>query len=374
MSLILKEVSSKKQLKKFIAFPYDLYRGNKYFIPPLRFDEMKTLNKKVNPAFEFCDSKYWLVYKDDRVVGRVAGIINSKFNDKFNKKEARFGWIDFEDDLSISSLLFNTVEQWAAAKGMKSIHGPLGFTDMDGEGMLIEGFDEVSSLGNIYNYPYYPEHIEKLGYSKDIDWIEFNAKIPKETPEKIARISEIALQRNKLHVPVFKKAKDMLPYARDIFIMINQTYKDLYGFVELTDKQIDFYVKQYFSFIRPEYLPLVLDENNKLAAFGITMPSLNSALQKINGRLFPFGFLYILREMKRSRRLDLYLTAVRIDLQNKGVNALLINQINKVCIKNNITNVETNRELESNEKVQAQWKLYDVRQHKRRRCYKKLLA
>jgi len=182
------------------------------------------------------------------------------------------------------------------------------------------------------------------------------------------------LQRNKLHVPVFKKAKEMLPYARDIFYLINETYKDLYGFVELTDKQIDSYVKQYFSFIRPEYLPLVLDENNKLAAFGITMPSLNKALKKIKGKLFPFGFLHILREMKKSNSLDLYLTAVRTDLQNKGVNALLIDQINKVCIKNGIKYVETNRELETNEKVQAQWKLYDARQHKRRRCYKKSLV
>jgi hypothetical protein len=245
---------------------------------------------------------------------------------------------------------------------------------MDGEGMLIEGYDEVSTLGSIYNYPYYRTHIEKLGYQKDTDWIEFNVRIIRDTPEKIARIAQIALQRNKLHVPVFKKAKEMLPYAKEIFYLINETYKDLYGFVELTDKQIDCYVKQYFSFIRPEYLPLVLDENDKLAAFGITMPSLNKALKKINGKLFPFGFLYILREMKKSDSLDLYLTAVRTDLQNKGVNALLIDQINKVCIKNGIKYVETNRELESNEKVQAQWKLYDARQHKRRRCYKKALS
>jgi hypothetical protein len=374
MSLRLIEVSSKKDLKKFIAFPYELYKNNKYFIPPLRFDEIKTLDKKVNPAFDFCESKYWLVYKDDRVVGRIAGIINSKFNEKFNKKEARFGWIDFEDDESISSLLCDTVEKWAIEKGMKSIHGPLGFTDMDGEGMLIEGYEEVSTLGSIYNYPYYRAHIEKFGYQKDIDWIEFRVNIVSSTPGKIARIAEIALQRNKLHVPVFKKAKDMLPYARDIFYLINETYKDLYGFVELTDRQIDCYVKQYFSFIRPEYLPLVLDENNKLAAFGITMPSLNKALQKIDGKLFPFGFLHILKEMKISDSLDLYLTAVRTDLQNKGVNALLIDQINKVCIKNGIKYVETNRELESNDKVQAQWKLYDARQHKRRRCYQKALA
>ena len=202
MSLRLIEVSSKKDLKKFIAFPYELYKNNKYFIPPLRFDEMKTLDKKVNPAFDFCESKYWLVYKDDRIVGRVAGIINTKFNEKFNKKEARFGWIDFEDDESISSLLLNTVEKWAIEKGMKSIHGPLGFTDMDGEGMLIEGYEEVSTLGSIYNYPYYRTHIEKFGYQKDIDWIEFRVRILKDTPEKIARIAEIALQRNKLHVPV----------------------------------------------------------------------------------------------------------------------------------------------------------------------------
>jgi hypothetical protein len=374
MSLTLKAITSKKDIKKFIAFPYDLYKDNKYFIPPLRFDEMKSLDKKVNPAFDFCESKYWLIYKDDRVVGRVAGIINSKFNDKFNKKEARFGWIDFEDDPSVSSLLFNTVEQWAIENGMESIHGPLGFTDMDGEGMLIEGYEEVSTLGSIYNYPYYKNHIEKLGYEKDIDWIEFNVTILRNTPDKIARIAEIALQRNKLHVPVFKKAKDMLPYAKDIFHLINETYKDLYGFVELTEKQIDFYVKQYFSFIRPEYVPIVLDENNKLAAFGITMPSLNNALKKINGNLFPFGFIHILTELKKSRKLDLYLTAVRTDLQNKGVNALLIDQINKVCIKNGIQSVETNRELESNDRIQAQWKLYDARQHKRRRCYKKVLV
>jgi hypothetical protein len=373
MSLTIKEAITTKEIKDFIAFPYKLYKNNKYFIPPLRFDEMKTLNKKTNPAFDFCESKYWMIYKEKKIVGRVAGIINSKFNEKFNKKEARFGWIDFEDDTEISSLLLRTVENWAIEEGMESIHGPLGFTDMDGEGMLIEGYEEESTLGSIYNYPYYQNHIEKLGYQKDIDWIEFRVNITSSTPEKIARIAQVALQRNKLRVPVFKKAKEMLPFARDIFYLINETYKDLYGFVELTDKQIDAYVKQYFSFIRPEYLPLVLDENNKLAAFGITMPSLNKALKKINGKLFPFGFLHILKEMKKSKELDLYLTAVRTDLQNKGVNALLIDQINKVCIKNGIKYVETNRELETNEKVQAQWKLYDARQHKRRRCYKKTL-
>jgi hypothetical protein len=278
------------------------------------------------------------------------------------------------DDYEVSSLLLSTVEKWAAEKRMECLHGPLGFTDFDGEGMLIEGFDEVSTLGSIYNHPYYRAHIEKYNYEKDTDWIEFNAKIPERTPEKIERIAEIALKRNNLHVPYFKKSKDLLPYAKDVFYLINETYKDLYGFVELTDRQIDFYVKQYFSFVRPEYVPIVLDEHNKLAAFGITMPSLTKTLQKINGKIFPFGFISILREMKKSRELDLYLTAVRTDLQNKGVNAVLINEINKVCIKNRIHSVETNRELESNDKIQAQWKLYDARQHKRRRCYRKKLV
>ena len=374
MSLILKEVTSRSDIKNFIDYQYSLYADNKYFIPPLRTDELKTLDKNTNPAFDFCKSKYWMVYSNDRPVGRIAGIINSRFNEKFNKKEARFGWIDFEDDPEVASLLLKTAENWAVEEGMESIHGPLGFTDIDGEGMLIEGYDEESTLGSIYNFQYYRDHIEKLGYTKDTDWIEFRVNIVSSTPEKIERIAQIALQRNKLHVPVFKKAKELLPYARDIFYLINETYKDLYGFVELTDRQIDSYVKQYFSFIRPEYLPIVLDENNKLAAFGITMPSLNKALKKINGKLFPFGFLHILREMKKSNSLDLYLTAVRTDLQNKGVNALLIDQINKVCIKNGIKYVETNRELETNEKVQAQWKLYNARQHKRRRCYKKQLT
>jgi hypothetical protein len=374
MDLILKEVISKKDLKNFVSFPYTLYAGNKFWIPPLRFDELHSLSKDINPAFDFCEAKYWLVYNGKNIVGRVAGIINKRYNDKWNKKAARFGWIDFIDDTEVSALLISTVEKWAIEKGMDHLHGPLGFTDMDGEGMLIEGFDEVSTLGSIYNYPYYRTHIEKYNYEKDSDWIEFTVNIPEKIPEKVERIAEIALKRNNLNVPVFKKSKDMLPYAREVFYLINETYKGLYGFVELTDKQIDFYVKQYFSFIRPDYMPIVLDENNKVAAFGITMPSLNKALQKINGRIFPFGFISILKEMKKSRALDLYLTAVRSDLQNKGVNALLINQINQVCIKNGIKKVETNRELESNDKIQAQWKLYDARQHKRRRCYIKKIA
>lgn len=373
MSYQLKEIHSAKQLKDFISFQYNLYKGNRFFIPPLRNDEKKTLDSNSNPAFDFCEAKYWLVYKDGKIAGRIAGIINHNFIEKWKIKEIRFGWIDFIDDERVSLMLLEAVENWGKEKGMEFIHGPLGFTDMDGEGMLIEGFEEESTLGSIYNFPYYPVHLDKLNYNKDIDWIEYSAKIPDVIPEKIERIAKISAERNKLTLLKLQTAKEVSAYAYDVFHLINETYKDLYGFVELTDKQIDSYVKQYFSFVRPEYVPLIVDEHGKLAGFGITMPSLNKALKKMNGKLFPFGFLLLLREMKRSKSLDLYLTAVRTDMQNKGVNAMLIDHIYRICIKNGIKTVETNRELETNIKVQSQWKLFETRQHKRRRCYKKNL-
>lgn len=372
MSISLKEVTTDKDLKRFVDFQYKLYKNDKYWVPPLKKEELFSLRRDKNPAFDFCETKYWLAYKNEELVGRIAGIINHKFNEKFNKKIMRFGWIDFIDDEDVSSILLNAVEEWAKGKGMNEVHGPLGFTDMDGEGTLIEGFEEVSTLGAIYNYPYYPKLIERNGYTKDIDWIEYQVKMTSDpVPEKISRISDIALQRNKLRVLRVNKPKELLPYAKEMFYLINSSYKDLYGFVELSDKQIDMYVKQYFGFIKPEYLPVVLNEKNEMVAFGITMPSLSKAFQKAKGKLFPFGFIHILKAMKNNPGLDLYLTAVRPDMQDKGVNAILMNEINKLIIKNNIRVVETNRELEDNSKVQAQWRFFEHRQHKRRRCYKK---
>jgi hypothetical protein len=374
MEIQLKEVNTLRELKQFVSFQYLLYRDNKYWVPPLRTDELQSLRKDKNPAFDFCEAKYWLAYKNGKIVGRIAGIINKKYNEKWNEKAARFGWFDFIDDTEVSSALLHAVEVWARTNGMNCIHGPLGFTDMDGEGTLVEGFEEVGTFGAIYNYPYYPEYIERAGYSKDIDWVEYEVTMHPEIPEKIERMAKIALQRNNLTVLKVKKAKEITPYAKDIFYVLNETYRDLYGFVELSDRQIDMYVKQYFNFIISEYVPIVLDSHNRVAAFGIAMPSLSKALQKCNGRLFPFGFIRVLRAMKNNRKVDLYLTAVRPDMQNKGVNAILIHETNKVFIKNKIEKVETNRELESNAKVQAQWRFYETRQHKRRRCYKKNLT
>lgn len=369
----LKEVNTLYELKQFVLFQYKLYKGNKFWVPPLRYDELLSLRKDKNPAFDFCDAKYWLAIKDGKIAGRIACIINKKYNDKWNAKSARFGWFDFIDDHNVSSALLSAAENWAKSQGMDCMHGPLGFTDMDGEGTLIEGFEEISTLGAIYNYPYYQEHIEKSGYIKDADWIEYEVTMNPVINEKVKRIAEIALTRNNLTVLKVKKAKELIPYAREIFSLLNEAYKDLYGFVELSEKQIDMYVKQYFGYILPEYVPVVLDSNNKVVAFGITMPSLSEALQKSNGNLFPFGFIRILSALKNSKKVDLYLTAVSPELQNKGVNAILIHEVNKVFVKNKIEKVETNRELEANSKVQAQWRFFDSRQHKRRRCYKKIL-
>jgi len=373
MGIDVKEVTTLHELKRFVSFQYALYRNNTYWVPPLSADELKSLRKEKNPEFDFCDAKYWLAFKDGKVAGRVAGIINRRYNEKWNARAARFGWLDFIDDAEVSRRLLQEIERWAREQGMNHIHGPLGFTDMDGEGMLVEGFEEISTLGALYNYPYYPQHIERAGYSKDVDWIEYEVTMSEGIPEKVARMAEIALKRNSLRVLKVGKAKELLPYAKEIFRVLNEAYGGLYGFVELSEKQIDMYIKQYFGFIIPEYVPIVLDSNGDVVAFGIAMPSLSRALQRCKGRLFPLGFLHLLKALKNNKRVDLYLTAVRPDMQNKGVNAILIHETNKVFIANKIEKVETNRELEENAKVRAQWKFYDSRQHKRRRCYKKQL-
>jgi hypothetical protein len=373
MGVEVREVSTLHELKRFVSFQYSLYRRNRCWVPPLRTDELHTLRKDRNPAFDFCEAKYWIACRDNKPVGRVAGIINKRYNERWNEKAARFGWFDFVDDCEVSGRLLQVVEQWAFEQGMRYIHGPLGFTDMDGEGVLVEGFQEIGTMGALYNFPYYQRHIERAGYSKDSDWIEYELTMHGVTPERVARMAKIALQRNNLRILKARKAKEILPYARKIFHVLNEAYRDLYGFVELSEEQIDMYVKQYFSFIIPEYVPVVLNSANEVVAFGIAMPSLSQALQRCNGRLFPFGLIHVLRALKNNRRVDLYLTAVRPCMQNKGINAILINETNKVFNKNRIEKVETNRELEGNTKVRAQWKFYDSRQHKRRRCYKKQL-
>ena len=367
--LEIREVKTTADLKKFIRFPHDLYSKSPYWVPPLMLDEMSTLRHDKNPAFEYCEARLWLAYKDGRIAGRIAGIINHKFIEKWGEKNARFGWVDFIDDVEVSGLLFRTVEEWAISKGMERVHGPLGFCDMDREGMLIEGFNELGMLITNYNYPYYPEHLEKLGFCKDVDWVEYEVKVPECIPERIEKINDTVLKRLNLRIVNAKKSKDFVPYIKGIFQLINEAYKDLYGVVPLTDRQVDAYTKQYFGFVNVDYVRVILDENNKVAAFGIAMPSLSKAMRKSKGRLMPLGFMYILRALKKNDCIDLYLVAVRPELQSKGINALLLTEINKSAVRNGILKAETGPELESNTKVQALWKHYETRQHKKRRCY-----
>ncbi len=374
MAVEIHQVETRKDLKQFILYPYRLYRGNPYYVPKLVSDEWKTLSRDKNPAYTYCDVDLWLAYKNGNLAGRIAGIINHRYIGKWKEKKARFGWIDFIDNRDVSEALLSTVESWAASRGMEYVEGPLGFTDMDPEGMLIEGFDELGTLPMIYNYPYYPEHLAELGYEKEVDWLEYEIKNSWEIPEKVKRVQSLVLKRSKLRLLDAKKAKDIFPYASKLFDTLNEGYRDLFGFVELDEEQKEIYTKQYFPFIDPDFTKLVLDENDDVAAFGIAMPSLSRALQKSRGRLFPFGFIHILWALKFPKRIDMYLVAIKPKYQKLGINAILMGEITAACIRRGIKSAETSGELEDNTTIRDFWKNYDKRQHKRRRCFQKKIV
>lgn len=369
MRILIKEVQGRKEFNAFIKFPFQLYKKNQQWVPPLLFDEKQVLNPDKNPASEYCLSKLWLAYKDNKVVGRIAGIINKKYIEIWKKKAVRFGWFDFIDDEEVSKALIDEVIKWASKEGLEFIHGPLGFTDLDYEGMLIEGFNETSTMATIYNYEYYPRHMEKMGFEKEVDWVEYKIMVPDKIPEKADRIASIIKERSKIKVLEAKKAKDFLPYGKDLFQLINNSYKDLFGFVPLSEKQIDKYIKQYFGFIVPDYVKLLIDSQDKVAGFVIGMPSLTGALQKCKGRLFPFGIFYLLKAIKFNKYVDLYLGAIRPDLQGRGADALLMTELTRSCIDHKIISAESNIELESNLSVRGHWKYFTSYQHKRRRCF-----
>ena len=367
--LEIRKVSTRRDLNRFIDFPFQLYKGNEFWVPPMIFDELNTLRKDKNPAFEYCEAEYWIAYRDNKPVGRIAGIINHKESERWNEKLVRFGWIDFIDDADVSRILIETVKEWGRSKGMTSIHGPLGFTDMDPEGMLTEGYDQISSLSAIYNYPYYVDHMEKLGFRKASDWIQFEITIPGSIPDKVERMTRIVLEKYKLHLLKPRKASEIRPYAAKMFAMYNKAFYDLYGFTELTKRQMDSYTQQYFGFIRPEFVSLIIDNQDDVVGFGITMPCLAKALQKAKGRLFPFGFLHILRAMKWNDTIHMYLIGVRPDYQGKGVLALVYHELNKAYIDAGIKLARTHPQLEENFRAITIWKNYDARVNIRRRCW-----
>lgn len=369
MAIQIKSVSTRKELKTFVRFANKLYKGNKYYVPSMPLDDLKTLDKNYNAAFEFCEAEYYLAYKDGQVVGRVAAILNHKANKAWNVNQIRFGWFDFIDDIEVSSALLDAVIAFGKARGVDQIVGPLGFTDFDPEGMLVEGFDKLSTMALIYNHPYYPEHMKQLGYEKETGWVEYRLTLPDEVPEKHLKVAEFVSERYGLKI--VKKTKRQVNkenYGQKIFQLINETYCNLYGFSVLSEKQIDQFVDSYLSIIDMDMLAFVEDRDGNLIAVGLTMPSIAETLQKCNGEIFPFGWYHLLKTMywKKSDTLELLLVGVKPEWQNKGVNSLVFVDLLTRYKKMGFKYAETNANLESNHKVQAMWNLFEKEQHKKR--------
>lgn len=374
MSLEIRRVESGRDLKNFIDFPFAIFGDNPTWVPPLFVDELNTLSRKKNPAFEFCDAEYWMAFRDGVVVGRIAGIINHRYVEKWGNKYARFGWMDFIDDFEVAEALVRTVEDWARAKGMVGLNGPLGFTDLDKEGLLIEGFDELPTFATIYNLPYYPAFLERLGYAKDTDWMEYEIKVPTSIPDKVLRVQDLISKRSGIHLSEWKTPRELKKrYAKDIFALVDEAYSHLYGTTPLSVRQVEAYIKQYLGFADPRFIKIVVDKEERLVAFGIAIPSLSRALQKSRGKLFPFGWLHLMAALRKPSCIDMLLVAIDPKQQSLGSVAFLMTSIIRSCQESGVVLAETNPELETNHEVQGLWKDYERRQHKRRRAYLKML-
>ena len=366
---------TKKQLRNFTRFGIDLYEGNPYYVPALINDDVNTLSPKVNPAFDFCKAQCFMAYRDGKPVGRIAGIINNAVNDRTGEKALRFGFVDFIDDPEVSDALFEACADWGRKQGMTSMLGPMGFTDMDHEGMLVEGFDELGTMATIYNYPYYPAHMERMGFKPEAEWVEMAIKVPDAIPEKYARVAEIVKTRNNLRVKKYTSRKKIKEeYGVALFELINEAYDKLYGYSPLTPRQIEYYIDLYLGILNLDFVTVVVDSEDKLVAVGISIQSFSRALQKSRGRLFPTGWWHLLRTLRGdSDIVDLLLIAVKPEYQNKGVNALLFADLIPHYIKAGFKHAETNPELVGNDKVRGQWEYFDTRIHKRRRAFRKPL-
>ena len=374
MTTIIKQVKTRAELKKFIRLNYEMYKDNPYSVPDLYEDMLNTFSTDKNPAFEFCEADYFLAYQGDKIVGRVAAIINRRANETWNKKAVRFGWIDFIDDPEVSKALIDTVKAWGKERGMTTLEGPLGFTDMDAEGMLIEGFDQLSTMATIYNYPYYPKHMEALGLVKATDWVELKLKVPEKLPDGYARVADIVKRRYNLRVRKLHSVKEIkrTGIGYTIFDLINEAYAPLYGYSKMTKGQIDQYVNEYLPILDLEMVTLIEQaDTGELVAVGISMGSMSRALPRAHGKLWPLGWWHLLKalKLKHAPILDLLLIGVKREYQGKGVNALLFADLIPIYIRKGYKWGETNPELEGNEKVQAQWKFLDGQIHKRRRCF-----
>ena len=375
MSVEIRRVTNRKQLRRFVQFYYDLYRGNDYAVPYLFFDEMATLRHDKNPSFECCEADYFLAYKDGQLAGRVAAIINHRANERWQVQQVRFGWFDFIDDIEVSGALLSTVEQWGRERGMTQMAGPLGFIDTDREGMLVEGFDELSTMYVNYNYPYYAEHIERLGgFRKDNDYMEYRVRVPEVVPEKFGKLAHMVEQRYGLRVHKFTQQELTTEgWGREVFRLVNDTYKDLYGFSRLSQGQIDKLVDDYIKLADLNLVTAVMD-GPRMIGFGITFPSFSRALQRTHdGRLFPLGWWQMLRILKwhKTDTVDLLLIGVLPEYRSKGANALIFNDLIIQFQRYGFRWAEAMPQMEANEAVRSQWQYLESRQHRRHRCFRK---
>lgn len=378
MSVVIREVKEDdKALKKaFVKFPIKLYKDCPYYVPSLILDELDTLNTKKNPAFDFCEMQMFLAYKENQIVGRIAAIINHKANEVWNEKHARFSLVDFIDDNEVVDALFAAAIKWVKDKGMDAIVGPMGFTDLDPEGMLIKGFDQVSTMATKYSYPYYVTQLERLGFEKEADWNEYRIPVPDAVPERHQRIANMVATRYGLKVLKFKNLKQIAPYVDRLFKLMNEAYKPLYGFAPLTQKQIDHYVKMYVPLLRWDIVSIIIkEETDEVVGFGIGMPSLSRGLIKSRGKLFPFGWYHLLKDLKSKKNpvIDLLLIGIAPEYQGKGVNAIIFNDFIPSAYKCGFQFAESNPELEMNNKVVSLWDGFNAENHKMRRAYIKHL-
>ncbi|MDR2970566.1 MAG: N-acetyltransferase [Bacteroidales bacterium] len=369
----IKEVTTKKEFNAFFEFPYTLFQNDEYWVPPMLKDEKKTFDPKINPAFEFCKSKMFLAYKENKIVGRVAAIINQKVNEKWSQKRVRFGWLDFIDDKEVAQKLLQAVEDFGRAEGVSEIVGPQGFCNMDRAGMVVYGFDVETPGSCYYNPKYYPEILETLGFQKEVDTIQYELPATQDIPEKVFKINAWIKEKYKLKVVEGISKKELAKrYGVKFFKALNNSYTELFGFVPLTDNQIQYYVKQYFPFLDLKMLCFVVDENDDIVGFGVSLPSLSKALKKSNGKLFPFGWFYLLKALKNYDKIDLLLTGVTTEWQNKGVHSIYHAVMNNNYIDLGVKVAISNPQLESNEAHRI-WLKYNSKLLIRRRIYLKTM-
>jgi len=373
MSIEVKEVKSKKEMKDFLKIPFEIYKDNEYWVPELVSVEKETFNPKKNPGYQGAETKLFVAYKDDKVVGRIVGLNSIIANKKYKTKNLRFGWFESINDKEVSTKLFDAVIGWAKELGMETITGPHGFTDLDKEGMLIEGFKELPTVAVYYNHPYYPELVENSGFEKEIDYWEFKTMVPHEKgiPPKLLRLADRIKERSNVRVLHFKSKRQLMSRAEEMFRLLDETFEEIYGSVPLNKEQISYYVKKYITFVDKDMIKAIINEDDEMIAFMITLPSLSEAFQKSKGKIFPFGWYHILKALKSNKILDFYLAGIKKKYRGTGVDLMMVIEIVKSALEKGFVFAESNPELETNKKVHAQWKYFDPTLHKKRRIFKR---